>query len=633
MECHLKYQKMKTMKIVYVLLLLATSKTPGQAIEADSLRNLLKQPYADTTQLMLQVQLYHTYLFSQPDSAIIFSRQAIVQAKKLHFYKAEVRALNVLGQALRLTGDIPQAMETHFQALQISRTHNDQEEEAANLDQIGAVYMQLNEYQQGLFYFRQSLLIETRAPRMTILILSAIGDVYEKMNRMDSAMIFQQQAYSLLPGIRKGTLHSLVMLRMGIIEARLKNTGKSLQYYREALANAVLTGDMLNRGRVQYQVADLYYQVHQQDSSIAYARMAYQTSQQLSHKLTLLAVSNLLVKLFQGSPHVDSALYYQQVAMAVNDNLFGPAKYKRLQLLALSEQQRRQQLLDDQRLSKERYQKITWFSSLAVVLLIATLLWRNNHQQKAANRSLNQKNTHIEQQRNLLQAALADLEDAQTEIIEKEKVAALYRQQLQIHQVRNKIASELHDDIGSTLSSINLFSEVARKQISKDGSQAMPMLEKIKTSSQEMMLAMNEIVWSIQSKNDEVEKLVEKIHSFASQLLAARNIIFRFDYPGQLQVVPLAMETRRNIYLICKETFNNITRHSRATEVAIAIKLEKKGIRIEIQDNGCGFDSGQPSAGNGLPNLYQRAVEIGAQLHIDSRTGHGTRVYLECPLA
>jgi two-component system, NtrC family, sensor kinase len=515
---------MKAMKILYIFLLLIGNCALCQAMDADSLRALLKQPRADTAHLILKVQLCHTYLFSQPDSAIIFSEKIIQEAKKLHYSKGEVKGLNVLGQALRLTGDLPRAMETHFHALEISRSSNDLEEVAASLAHVGTVYIQLNEFTQGLFYLRQSLTIERGAKPIYILTLSGIGDAYEKMNRIDSAILFQCQAYALLPGIPRGTLHSLVMTRIGIIEARLGNNIQALQYYRDALKNAVLTRDMLNRSRVQYRIADLFYQMHQQDSSLGYARMAYQSSEQVSHKLTLLATSNLLVKLYEGSQRMDSALYYQQVAMAVNDSLYGPAKYQRLQLLALSGQQRRQELLDNQRIAKERFQRIAWASSLAFFLVIAGLLWWNNLRQKAANRVLNQKNTYIEEQRRLLQVALADLEDAQEKVIEKEKIAALYRQELQIHQVRNGIASELHDDIGSTLSSIHLFSEVAKKQINKDSSKTISMLDKIKHSSQEMMLAMNEIVWSIQSKNDEVEKLAEK--SILLQANSSRPGIF-----------------------------------------------------------------------------------------------------------
>lgn len=102
-----------------------------------------------------------------------------------------------------------------------------------------------------------------------------------------------------------------------------------------------------------------------------------------------------------------------------------------------------------------------------------------------------------------IEKAYQELKSTQAQLIEQEKKEALYKEQLKIQQVRNKIASELHDDIGSTLSSIHLFSEVAKKKIKQDSLDALPMLEKIESSSQEMMQSMNEIVWAIHSKNDD----------------------------------------------------------------------------------------------------------------------------------
>ena len=621
------------MKPVYIfLLLLAPSLSFGQTVMADSLKRLLLQKHSDTSRILLQVQLAHTYLFYQQDSAIILAQQAIQQARMLHFAKGESRALNALGNALRLRGELPQSLERQFQALQISRTNGDQEGESRSLDYIGVIYHQVSEYRQALRYYQQALKISKRFKGRDILTLSSIGDAYENMNQLDSALLFQRQAYALLKELPRGTLHSLVSTRFGIIQVRLGNKSGALRLYQDAIRKAVLIGDMLNQGRAQFRIAELYYQLHQPDSSSRYAHLAFVTSQRASHKLTEFSASTLLVKLYQANGNLDSAFHYQQVAMAAKDSLYGPEKFKQLQLLTLTEQQRQQQLRQDQARSQDRFQRIGLLSALGVFLLIALLLWWNNRQQQRANRALNQKNVQIETQRETLETTLSELRTTQTQLIEKEKMASLYQQQLKIQQVRNKIASELHDDIGSTLSSIYLFSEVAKKEINQDSLQALPMLEKIENSSQQMMQSMSEIVWAIQPKNDDTANLVEKIHSFANELLSSRNIRFRFEDPDHFLSLPIAMEVRRNIYLIFKETLNNIAKHSQASQVDMEVEWEEKNIRIGILDNGQGFDTLSPSRGNGLRNLYSRAEEIGGHLRIDSQPGRGTRVYLQCSL-
>ena len=625
--------KPSAMKSVYIfLLLLGPTVSFGQIVMADSLKQLLRQKHSDTSRIMLQVELAHTYLFYQQDSAIFLAQQAIQQARTLHFAKGESWALNALGSALRLRGDLPQSLEIHFQALQICRASGDSDGESRSLGFIGAIYHQVSDYRQALRYYQQTLKISGRFKGRDILKLSGIGDVYENMNQLDSALLFQRQAYDLLKDVPRGTIHSLILTRFGVVQARLGNYSGALRLYRDAIEKAVLIGDMLNQARSQFQIAQLYDQLQQQDSSLRHAHLAFITSQRASHKSTQFSASTLLAKLYYAHGNLDSAFHYQQVAMAAKDSLYGPKKFKQLQLLTLTEQQRQQELRQEQAQTQDRFQRIGLLSALGVFLLIALLLWRYNRQQGRVNQVLNQKNGQIETQRKTLETTLSELRTTQTQLIQKEKMASLYEHQLKIQQVRNKIASELHDDIGSTLSSIYLFSEVAKKEINQDSLQALPMLEKIENSSQQMMQSMSEIVWAIQPKNDDTANLVEKIHSFANELLQARNISFRFEYPDQFLSIPITMEVRRNIYLIFKEALNNIAKHSSASQVDMEVELKEKSIRIGIRDNGLGFNNHSPSPGNGLQNLCSRAEEIGGHLQIDTQPGHGTGIYLQYPL-
>ena len=193
--------KPSAMKSVYIfLLLLAPTVSFGQIVMADSLKQLLRQKHSDTSRIMLQVQLAHTYLFYQQDSAIFLAQQAIQQARTLHFAKGESWALNALGSALRLRGDLPQSLEIHFQALQICRASGDwtEKQEAWVLSERSTV--QVNDYRQALRYYSKPVKINDRFKDRDILKFSGIGDVYENMNQLDSALIFQQQAYALLKG-------------------------------------------------------------------------------------------------------------------------------------------------------------------------------------------------------------------------------------------------------------------------------------------------------------------------------------------------------------------------------------------------------------------------------------------------
>ena len=190
--------------------------------------------------------------------------------------------------------------------------------------------------------------------------------------------------------------------------------------------------------------------------------------------------------------------------------------------------------------------------------------------------------------------------------------------------LRNKIASDLHDDVGSTLSSISLFSQMAQQQ----SKEVIPMLETIGDSSRKMLEAMADIVWTINPENDQFEKIILRMRSFAYELLGVRKIDFEFIADEEVTKIKLPMNVRKNLYLIFKEATNNMVKYSGADKALFTIKEEKNRLIMLINDNGKGFDSQQSREGNGLKNMKRRADEIKAQFKIVSNPGKGTSVQL-----
>ena len=207
-------------------------------------------------------------------------------------------------------------------------------------------------------------------------------------------------------------------------------------------------------------------------------------------------------------------------------------------------------------------------------------------------------------------------------------VYAIYRfrinQLMQLQEIRNKIASNLHDDIGSTLNSISIFSEVARQ----DAVQRDEALLMIGESSRQVIEVMSDIVWSINPKNDSFEKIIFRMKSLSYNLLNAKKIDFIFKADEQLNKKKISMQNRRNFYLIFKEAINNLVKYSEATRVSINISCSDNHIKMKIQDNGIGFDKSIPSSGNGLNNMQRRANEMNANLKIKTAKGEGTTIEL-----
>jgi ligand-binding sensor domain-containing protein/signal transduction histidine kinase len=206
--------------------------------------------------------------------------------------------------------------------------------------------------------------------------------------------------------------------------------------------------------------------------------------------------------------------------------------------------------------------------------------------------------------------------------------------------IRNKIAQDLHDNVGSTLSSISVYSKVAQIQSDEgDKRELNEILGKISLTSTDMISEMNDIVWAINPRNDSMEKIVQRMESFAKPLLAACGIQYNSRYDEAIYAALLDMEKRKNFYLIFKEAINNIVKYSKATEVLVEIRMKNRRLELLVKDNGIGFDSSkmkqeqrQSLSGNGLRNMKMRAAEMKADLRITSNVGQGTVIQLTSPI-
>lgn len=206
-------------------------------------------------------------------------------------------------------------------------------------------------------------------------------------------------------------------------------------------------------------------------------------------------------------------------------------------------------------------------------------------------------------------------------------LAAYAFYEYRIHQleklqaIRNKIARDLHDDIGSTLGSISVFSEAAKQLMDQDKSErAKVMLSKIGETSREMIENMSDIVWSVNPKNDTAKHLIERMRVFAGDLVASSEIQLHFNSAKDAEDLKLTMEQRKNIFLIFKETVYNTVKYSGGKNLYINLKKSNRNILLQIKDDGTGFDVNNYTSknGNGLKNMRHRAQEVGAKFEIES---------------
>lgn len=195
------------------------------------------------------------------------------------------------------------------------------------------------------------------------------------------------------------------------------------------------------------------------------------------------------------------------------------------------------------------------------------------------------------------------------------------KQRAAVRKVRTRIATDLHDDIGSSLSQISILSELARRRGGVHEGAGEDPLDKIGELSRGLVDSMSDIVWATDPKKDRLGDLTQRIRQFASEVLGGSGIDFEVTVEGLDEQQKLIPNVRRQVYLIFKEAVNNVVRHSRATEAKIRLEVDGGLLLLEVRDNGRGFDTGRQSEGHGLGSMRDRVESLGGVVDWDSKPG------------
>ena len=206
-----------------------------------------------------------------------------------------------------------------------------------------------------------------------------------------------------------------------------------------------------------------------------------------------------------------------------------------------------------------------------------------------------------------------------------------YRRMLEIERVRTRIATDLHDDVGASLSKISILSEVLAHGENEMDDEDRKSLLSIADTSRDVVGSMSDMVWSINPSRDNFRDTVQRMRRFASEVLSAKEIDFTFRAPEDEKEIKLDVDVRRQLYLVFKECLNNAARHADCKNVDIELSRNRNGVVLKIADDGKGFEPSLTTEGNGLTNIRLRTDEIGGRLEVSSETGKGTSIVLSIP--
>ena len=190
---------------------------------------------------------------------------------------------------------------------------------------------------------------------------------------------------------------------------------------------------------------------------------------------------------------------------------------------------------------------------------------------------------------------------------------------LELERLRIKIASDLHDDIGSALTRISIDSDLLKSNLSNEDSN--PIVQRIGNVSREIISSMSDVVWSIDSRNDTIQDLINRMKDFAYSVLSPKNILVIFEVENLNLHKKIKIDLRQNIYLIFKEAINNSSKYSNAEEIKVSLMNNENNFIMTINDLGSHISSGEKLTGHGLRNMKMRAERIGGKLEFDKDGG------------
>jgi len=289
-----------------------------------------------------------------------------------------------------------------------------------------------------------------------------------------------------------------------------------------------------------------------------------------------LKAANLLADIYEMKKNTDSSLKYLRIAVNLKDSLYNREKTTAFQNSLLKEQEKQKEIQAATTALQNRYRMYFLIALFTIAIVIAGIIIRN-------------------------------------------------RRIKQFQNMRNSIADDLHDDIGSALSGISIMNELAKAK----SPEASSLLASIGESTVTIQENMSDIVWAIKSENDRFENVLQRMNQFASEILDAKNIELDFKSETSLSPLRLTMEQRKNFYLFFKEVINNAVKYSNAKKVSVSISQKDHCAEMNITDDGKGFDSTKIFNGNGMNTLKKRAAELSADFKITSNLNEGTAVQLK----
>jgi two-component system, NarL family, sensor histidine kinase UhpB len=619
---------------------------------------------------LIALSFYHLGQYFLDLKKLNEAEQLFQQSLRLRFEKdqSEYTAVvyNDLGFLNGERGLFDKQVDWNLKAIRLYQKNKNDFGEAQSLSNLSTTYLEVGKKQEAFAYAKQALAIREKIGSLSGMALSCnnISQMYLLSDSLEPAIKYQEQGlkYAEQSGLRTRMAQSYVS--MALLLNRQKKIEEAFRYEKKAIAiyQEIDQAVLANR-----YIAAAFYSNKLNDSAgaVDYFSKSEKLARSLGIKPVLRNVYSFLSDFYKNRKDYVLAYDYYKKYILYRDSLLNTetnvkiaaleaqfdTEKKDFEISRLSNDQKIKQLaIEKQRaiitgntaealrkqneinlLFKSSELKEQFLSKQAIELDKQMLMARNNQQKlelAEKERLLQQKQISNQKlARNFLLGGLALVLLLGYLAFNRFQLKKKLEQQASLLTMRNSISQNLHDDIGASLSNINILTELAKRNVGIP-SKSSEYLDKASEDIQRISESLSDIVWNINPRYDDLQNLFVRMKRYASDMFDGKNIRYTMEFPEPGSDISLSMDKRRDFYLIFKEAVNNLVKYSQASEAEVKVEAKNNQLLLLVADNGVGFDNNHLSSGNGVHNMKLRAEKWNAPVTIISAPGKGTTINL-----
>ncbi|MDF2193731.1 tetratricopeptide repeat protein [Paraflavitalea sp. CAU 1676] len=568
---------------------------------------------------------------------------------------------NDMGYMFGIQGELEQQAKWLLKSMRVYEQLDDLPGLATATSNMASVYHSLGNKEEAMRYTKQAITMREKIGDIAGLATSYGNlSLFYRAASIDSSIKYQEIAtkYATKTGIKAKMIDGYD--NMSVLMNMQKRKAEALEYIKKSIAICRELGDNLGLAHKTRWAALLCGDLKDTTAAMAYLQESYEHSQQLNNKT--------LWRDYYGSKaayHKNQGDYrnaYDEIRKyyLYKDSLINEATQTNIaELQTQYETEKKDRSIADLN-AQQKIKQLELEKQKAIIAGNEQEAQRKQNEIDLLVQSRQLQELKLKQQQEALekQMLLNQAKEQKLQLAENEKraqaqlrnawiigtilllalVAVIFnryqlkrklQQQKELEKMRNDIARDLHDDIGSTLTSINILSRVSQNNLKRDVNKTSAILENITEQSEQIQQAMSDIVWAIKPDNDKLGNMVVRMREYVSHTLESKNIDVVFDVDKEILHQTLPMEQRRDFFLVFKEAVNNAAKYAQATSVTIRLVSVNNNLQLMISDNGKGFDTTLITSSNGLKSMHERARSMGATLQIQSAIQQGTSVKLQ----